>query len=418
MSFVRYRLVFAIILLLTSTAGQLLAQPTANSSLKYKGSRQHQSRHWMNTAREHMLAGQWAETERLIDLAIAAQHDLVDAYLLRAQVRERQNDLVGANNDYTSVIHLRPDHYEAYFQRAMVLFDAQRYSEARADLQLLLSNPPAETNAVFYRGEEDDGTLLATGIVTIQSDMQLAWLNIIGLTYYHEGNYSKAQESFNLAVSKDSTYVESYVNLGLTAESQRDTVQAIAYYRDALNRESGNAIALRNLALLARRQNNGALLNQIANQYGENTYEGALQEGLSHLDQKDFAAAIISFTRAISWQPNSIEAYLQRGFAHDKAGLLSEAIEDYTTVIKRDPLAVKAYSNRGNAHFKLEQHALANADYTQALALDPKNERVLYNRGIAYHRRGELDLACQDWQHALELGNKDAERPLSSLCKL
>ena len=389
----------------------------ASASLKDARPRQQQAADWIVTAEDYMNAGDWLAAEQLLDRAIAAQHDLVAAYLLRARVREQQRDLEGAITDYTAAVHLQPDRYEARFQRAMVLYDAQRYPEARADLRFLLANPPTQTNAVFYYGQGNEGSLQTSGITTIQSNLRVKWLNTLGLTYYHQEDYANARKFFGLAIAEDSTYAESYVNLGLTAENQFDTTRAIANYKNALHHAPDNATAMRNLGSIARRQNNQALLNQIVSHYGADGYESALQAGLTFLEQNDYPAAIASFTQALSWEPDNAEAYLQRGFAYEKAELFAQALADYTKVIEDDPTAEKAYSNRGNVRAKLEDHNQAISDYTQALVVNPKNARVLYNRAIAYHHLGEPDRACQDWQEALELGNPDAKRPLSSLCQ-
>ena len=405
--------------LLLGTGGtpRVSAQSAENSLPERQTTRQQQAAHWINVAEEHHRQGQWAEAKRLLDQAIAAQHDLVNAYLLRAKVREQSGNLAGANSDYTTVIYLLPEHHEARFQRALVLLADERYPAARADLEFLLEHPSSETNAVYFRSEQRNNELLATGITTIQSNMRAEWLNAVGLTYYHEEAYAHAQEYFQQALAEDSDYVASYVNLGLAAEHQGDTTGAIAYYQNALSLEPGNAPALRNLTSLARVRNDAALLRQINEQSGGDSYESLLQRGITHLGQNDFTGAIAQFTQALELQPNNPEALLQRGFAYEKAELLPEALTDYSTVIASDPSAEKAYSNRGNVYFKRERYDQAVADYTQALVLNPTNDVALYNRAVAYQRLGQLTEACQDWQQAQTLGNTASPRPLAKLCE-
>ena len=408
---------FSALLLATACTHRLSAQSTVISSPEHQLTRQQQATYWVDVAQEHHSRGEWSEAERLLDRAIAAQHDLVNAYLLRATVREQRGNLAGANADYTSVIHLQPEHYEARFQRALVLLADQRYPAARADLEFLLEHPSSETNAVYFRSEQYNNEKLVTGITTIQSDMRAEWLNAVGLTYYHEEAYARAREYFQQVLAEDSGYVASYVNLGLVAEHQGDTTRAIANYQSALSLEPDNASALRNLTSLARVRNDAALLRQINEQSGGDSYESFLQQGITLLEQNDYGDAIAALTLALNQQPNNPEAQLQRGFAYEKAELFAEALADYSAVIASDPSAEKAYSNRGNVYFKRERYDLAVADYTQALALNPTNGRALYNRGIAYQRLGELNQACQDWQQAQSLGTTAAEHPLAKVCE-
>ena len=393
------------------------AQSAAISPPKHQSTRQQQVAHWINVAEEHQRQGQWSEAEDLLNRAIAAQHDLVNAYLLRATVREQRGNLAGAQADYTSVIHLQPEHYEARFQRALVLLADQRYPAARADFEFLLEHPPAETNAVYFRGEQRNNESLTTGITTIQSNMRAEWLDAVGLTYYHEAAYAHAREYFHKALAEDSLYVPSYVNLGLVAENQRDTTGAVAYYQRALSLDPSNASALRNLTSLARARKDSTLLQRINQLSGGDSYESLLQQGITRLEQNDFTEAIAQFTQALAEQPGNPEALLQRGFAYEKAELLAEALTDYSTVIASDPLTEKAYSNRGNVYFKRERYDQAVADYTQALALNPTNDVALYNRAVAYQQLGKPERACQDWQRAQALGNVAATRPLAKLCQ-
>lgn len=397
-------------------SSNVLAQRAAISSPDNSLPRQQKTAYWTSKAKENWRGGNFPEAERLLDLAIAAQHDLVDAYLLRAKVRQQRGNLPGANADYTSVIHLQPENYDARFQRALILQEAQRYAAARADFQFLLDHPAAETNSIYYQSEKQNGELVVTGFTTLQSNMRSEWLNAVGLTYYHEGENAGAQEYFSQAIAKDSTYAAAYLNLGLIAERQADTLEAMSFYRKTLALAPDNATAFRNLASIARLRQDAELMASINYQYGGDSYEGLLQQGLTCLEQNDFSGAINKFTQALDWQPNSNEAHLQRGFAYEKAELLTEALADYSVVIKADPLAEKAFSNRGNVYFKNERYVLAVADFTRAIALNPENDRALYNRGIAYQRLGELKNACQDWHQAQVLGNTAAERPLSSLC--
>ena len=413
-----FRVIVSSALLLTSGgAPRVLAQSGVASAPERQATRQQQAAHWINVAEEHYRRGQWAEAERLLDRAIAAQHDLVNAYLLRAKVREQNGNLSGANADYTSVIYLLPEHYEARFQRGLVLLADQRYAAARADFEFLLEHPSTETNAVYFRGEQHNNESLVTGITTLQSDMRAEWLDAVGLTYYYEQAFAQAQAYFHRALAEDPQHVASYVNLGLAAEHQGDTTAAIASYQRALSLAPGNAPALRNLTSLARVRKDSVLLRQIAYQPGGDSYESLLQRGITLLEQNDYGNAIDALILALDQQPNNPEAQLQRGFAYEKAELFAEALADYSAVIASDPSAEKAYSNRGNVYVKRERYDLAVADYTQALALNPTNGRALYNRGIAYQRLGELNQACQDWQQAQSLGTTAAERPLAKVCE-
>ncbi len=401
--------------LVGSTITYCYAQ-TENLILNHYTSPSPQVVHLVDTAQTYVHQRRWAEAEEVLDQAIAQEHQSVDAHLLRAQVREQRYDLLGAITDYTSVIYLQAGHYEARFQRGLALMEVERYPAARADFLYLLDNPPAETNSVYYRSDPQSTSSGVTGITTLQSVMRPEWLNAVGLTYYHQENYTQAQRYFCQAVAEDASNAHSYVNLGLTAERQTDTIAAINYYQQALAVEPTHATALHNLAALARLRHDPTLLADIERNSEKESYESLMHQGLICIDQTEYEEAVSYFTRALKQSENH-DAYLQRGYAHEKLGRLDDALSDYSAAIQHNPITEKAYANRGNVYVKTENYSLAVADYSRAIELNPQNARTFYNRGIAYHRLRQIDRACEDWQRANALGETASAAPLTKVCK-
>jgi tetratricopeptide (TPR) repeat protein len=358
----------------------------------------------------------WAQAEELLSQAIAKAHQCIDAYLLRAHVREHRYDILGAITDYASIIHLQPSHHEARFQRGLALIEVQQYPAARADFLYLLENLPNKTNSIYYKSSQNHSASGITGITTLQSDMRSEWLNAIGLTYYHEKKYGLARQHFLQAANVDATNALSYINLGLTAERQTDTIAAISHYQHALAIETTNTTALHNLAALARLRRDSVLLSLVDRSSDYESYGGLMHQGLLSLDQTQYKKAVTLFSRALQLSKNH-EAHLQRGFAYEKLGQLQDALTDYAAAIRYDPRAEKAYVNRGNVYVKSERYTLAVADYSKAIELNPNNGRAFYNRGIAHHRIGQQKRACEDWQQAKFLGEASATAPLAKVCK-
>lgn len=371
---------------------------------------------YLRLAQQYVRTGQTTEAQHLLSQAIAIRHDLTEAYLLRADLKRSANDLAGAIVDYSVAVYQQPEHYEARFQRATTQYDAQRYAAAREDFEYLLDHPTGETNTIYFKGAPASGEFVASGITTLQSDIQSDLLNYIGLCYWHTQNFAQARTHFERAIAYRPEEPMAYANLGLTYEAAGDTLHAIEHYQRALEIAPQHPVALRNLSSLARKLNDTALAEKIMSEDSPPSYDALLQRGMFQHEQGLYQEAIASFSQALALSPHRTEALIQRGFAYEKASLAAQALNDYTQAINLDPQAGKAYSNRGNIHFRQGQYAAALADYNQALALDADNAIIWHNRGLVHYRLGHQGAACEDLHQSLAIGYSAAAKPLKKIC--
>ena len=409
-SFLRYSILIGVL-----SAHCLPAQTLNSEGSNLSKNRIQRAQEHLALARQHIQEGRTTEAQHVLSQAIAARHDLSEAYLLRAELRRDAHDLAGALADYSVVVYQQPEHHEARFQRATTRFEAGRYDAAREDFQYLLDHPAGETNTVYFKGAPSDGEAVS-GITTLQSDMKVDLLNYLGLCYWHTQAFNQAHVYFRQAIAHHPDAPMAYVNLGLTAEATGDTLRAIDYYQQALQREPDHSVALRNVASLARQRNDTTLERQILSAEAT-SYDGLLQQGVYYLRQGNYEAAIQQFTKALTHTDRPVEGLIQRGFAYEKALRPEAALDDYSRAIRLDPQSEKAFSNRGNIYFRQERYEQALADYDRALTLDPANVKVWYNRGLTHQRLGHREAACRDLRQAFALGHSAATRPLNALCQ-
>ena len=88
-------------------------------------------------------------------------------------------------------------------------------------------------------------------------------------------------------------------------------------------------------------------------------------KGDKALQNKDFNAAVIYYTKAIELDPNYVFANNNRGIAYHKLEKYPEALADYTKANELDPKYEKAYYNRGSEYDDLKK-------YPEAIAITPK----------------------------------------------
>jgi tetratricopeptide (TPR) repeat protein len=122
--------------------------------------------------------------------------------------------------------------------------------------------------------------------------------------------------------------------------------------------------------------------------------------------EKDYKAAIESYTRAIELDPKYAVAYNNRGNTYRDQKDYTKAIADYTKAIELDPKYTFPYHNRGLTYADQKEYAKAIADYTRAIELDPKYARAYRNRGVAYASQQEYVRAVADYSKAIELDPK------------
>ena len=127
------------------------------------------------------------------------------------------------------------------------------------------------------------------------------------------------------------------------------------------------------------------------------------KQGQRQEKDRDFAAAIQSYTSAIALNPSLGKAYHGRGLAHQLSGEDEPAIDDYSRAIKLDPEDALSYSDRGVCLVRLHRDQEALADFNRAIALKPASASALNGRGGISLRSGKYAQALHDFDSALDI---------------
>lgn len=137
------------------------------------------------------------------------------------------------------------------------------------------------------------------------------------------------------------------------------------------------------------------------------TVEEYFDEGIKHLEAKEWDEAIACFTDVIKLEPANAVAYAaaynNRAFAYGQKGDFDHAIEDCNKAIEINPNHAGAYHNRGGIYLGKGAYNLAIADLGMAINLNPDFSNAYYNRGYVYASIGKHNLAIKDYNKAIEL---------------
>lgn len=200
-------------------------------------------------------------------------------------------------------------------------------------------------------------------VATIGTLMTCAWVQV---GYWKD---SVTLWTHSLACNADNYYA--HYNLGEVLDQQGQANEAIAQYRQALQRHPAYEGAQNNLGLVLLR--------------------------LGRVDE-----AIPCFQKAIQIKSSYPEPRINLGNAFLQQGKTDEAIAQYQKAAELDPDDPTSRNGLGNALLQKGKVDDAIAQYQAALKLQPDNAVCHNNLGLALLRRGNVDEAIVHFQQALQ----------------
>lgn len=124
-------------------------------------------------------------------------------------------------------------------------------------------------------------------------------------------------------------------------------------------------------------------------------------EGVRQTEDREYARAIVSFTKALQDNPTMADAFDKRAYAYFLQGRYDLAIEDATEAIRLQPVA-GFFLTRGRAYRETRYFRKAVDDFTRALALRSSPDGY-FERAVACADAGNTSDALADLKHATDL---------------
>lgn len=130
------------------------------------------------------------------------------------------------------------------------------------------------------------------------------------------------------------------------------------------------------------------------------TAEIHVSRGNALIAQRQFAAALECYEKAIALKPDFAEPHIQRGNALRKLGRFESAVASYDQALTLSPGHAETHCNRAIALKELKQFELAVAGYDRAIALNPAFIAAYANRGVALAALNRHDAAVASFDQA------------------
>ncbi|MGB3639619.1 MAG: tetratricopeptide repeat protein, partial [Rivularia sp. (in: cyanobacteria)] len=142
----------------------------------------------------------------------------------------------------------------------------------------------------------------------------------------------------------------------------------------------------------------------------------SFDKGLEKAKQKDYAAAVEEFTKALQVNPEFVDAYYQRGLAYYDLGHIPQAVFDYDQVLKRDSYNVDVYYCRALARLALKNLPGALKDVDKSIELNCYKAAAYNLRGVVERKLGNIVSAIANFKKAAELYLEQKDTENAKLC--
>lgn len=263
----------------------------------------------------------YAETIDLTQQIVSKNPGHYEAFLLRGMAKEKLEDPQGALTDYSITLHIHPAYKEALFRRALLQFQISNYTQAVRDFKLLLRHPLTETQAVFFKGNNDQAAFQTEAVTTLQSDMRADFYNYLGLSYLYLDNLSEAVSYLDSAIALQPKQASFFNNRGMTHERKGDLQNALEDYKQALAIDPGHQQALQNLTALAYKAGKEDILEATLNNavHASSSATSYLQRGILKQRKGLHKEAIIDFDSALFIAPTEPDPYLFKAYSEEKS---------------------------------------------------------------------------------------------------
>lgn len=221
-----------------------------------------------------------------------------------------------------------------------------------------------------------------------------------------QGKINEAIEQLQKAISTDSTYAKSYVNLGFIFYTSGMQEQAISLYAKALQVDPDSPIAHNNLgaALLAAGDYRQAIGQYNAALKLDENYPEA-HNNLSYALHAvgAYELAMQEAQKAIELKPDYARAYNNLGIVLNSTGKYAEAETNFKKALELDPNLGVALNNLGT-NYRLQGNFDKSVElHKQALAVDTLNVETYNSLGLTYMNQGKLDKSIKALQKALKM---------------
>lgn len=369
------------------------------------------------------------EAEQQLDAILKMSPDEALALNLLGTIRAKQGRLDDAESLFTRAISIDGQFLGAHMNLAYLYLlkgvPDKTISELREILRLDPNNPDVSyklARLLISQGRADEGISF---IETMKQSGSLPppLLVVLGDAYLKKGDATRAEESYQLAISQQSNSADALLGLAVVSQAKGDTKNAILYLnrtRDLITNSPDLLYSFARVALSSGLVNDAtaALKRAIELKADEPRYYFAF--GLAWLQKPDLQEAEQAFRQFLKYQPDNPQGQLYLGYVLLKQkkvvearalleksiqknaatpepfyylGLIAQeqaederAVSLFEKAINLAPSFASAHIALGSTYLKLKDFPRAQAELEAGVKLKPGDSKAHYNLALLYAR--------------------------------
>ena len=270
-----------------------------------------------------------------------------------------------AVNAYQRARELNPQNLQAWFNSGMILHEGGILQAALECYNQAIELDPEQSKIwcnlgalQFQLGEFEESVNSLNQAVMLKPDYARAWDNLAGSLCALD-QLEEAERCCHRAINFKPEYADPFFKLGSIYFQQDRLEEAERAFRKVLEWQPGYPLAGHYLAMVLARTNRIEEAVQICHLAAAPTGEMELpalawNEMAYNLYEKgEYANAIRSYEKALSFTPERAVIWLDAGVAHHQLGNLQEAHHHYNQAVTLDPELARAWHNLGAVRHEL-----------------------------------------------------------------
>lgn len=241
----------------------------------------------------------------------------------------------------------------------------------------------------------------------LEADPKLAEAEYdLGVLAERQGRTDEAIKHYQAALQKKPSLKQASINLAVIAENQGDLPKAIALYQGVLSTHPQDAMSRSHLADIFRRQGDHDKAMDLARQALMRDPKALLAYKvmmLSYLERKQLAMAKLVALRATKIDDSDPELYQTVAMVLLAEGQTVAAKAQLKKAVEVRPDFVPARIELARMALKDEDYPGAEEHLRRILQVNGKSAEAHLNLGVAYKGMGQVDKAMQEYDAAEKL---------------
>jgi tetratricopeptide (TPR) repeat protein len=372
---------------------------------------------YMGTIESAWLAGRvfkWMDeslnAQRNLEKVTKAQPSNLEAWVLLADVYNRQRDYADAVTAFKKVIELDPNNAAAYLGLGDIQVHMQKPQEAAQNLEKALALDPSKNEARMFLGNayEDAREWVKAGDAYekyLAANPANAWTTYqrLGMCRKEAGQFDQAAAAFVEALKSQPQDQSLIYKLAQAYDLGGKFADAEAAYKKLAEMSPKDAVNDYKLILaMYDKANNQVKAIEAAQKVVDlipNDEQSHYNLGFLYQKMQKYTEAIVSYKKALGVKPTYDLAWFQIGYCYYMMKNYPEAAAAFQKNVEIVPDHFYGYMYIGMCYMQIKQFAKALDPMKKAADLKPEDGTAMFNLGVIY-------LNLKDKYSALEVVKK------------